>query len=495
MAEKLETGYVELTTRGAAKVKKDLDGIGRKFKQTSGFASDAAKQIAGVFTAAAVIGGLKAWVAEIEEGQLAVAKLNAVLKSTGNTTGFTSKELQDLASSLQGVTRFGDEATLSAITFLATLDKIGGQTMKDAVRLSQDLATVMGSDLDGAARMVGKALQDPINGLTALQRLGVRFTEDQKNQIKALVESGKQAEAQAIVLGELEKRFGGAAKAARETLGGALDALKNNFGDLMQEIAAGNDGPLKRLLDIYAEEADAIREIIALENERKRMKGGKASEKTDEQLAAEGDVGSLQQRKRMRAQEAAQWNASWQVQAGIAVPMMGDGKKYDALIAQASRNSGPQRAARAAERAAAAEDAAQTKRDQQGVKDAEEQRIGIELARDSFAREQERQEKLDKEIRTADDVAAREAGIRAMHDKMKQDLDQPFLDKLAARENFQSQKMGLEAFADAIQQSAMSKQDLIPKEQLKELKDANKGLKAIDKNLKKMNQFGAGAVA
>jgi len=484
VAEKIETGYVELTTKGAAKVKKDLDGISRKFKQTGGFASDAAKQIAGAFTAAAVIGGLRAWVVEIEEGQLAVAKLNAVLKSTGNTTGFTSGELQDLAVSLQGVTRFGDEATLSAITFLATLDKIGGETMKDAVRLSQDLATVLGTDLDSAARMVGKALQDPEKGLTALQRVGVRFTEGQKSQIAAMVAGGKQAEAQAMILAELEKRFGGAAEAARNTLGGALEALKNSFGDLMQEIAAGNDGPLKRLLDIYTEEADAIAEIIKLEKERGLMAGGKLSAKTSEELAAEGDVEALQHRKRARAKEAKEWNEGWQVQSGLATPIMGEGKYYDTLIAQAQKNKAPKKAERAAERAAAEEDKKQAARDAQAVKDAEAQRIAIELARDSYERAKEEQA-------IKDDVVRKDADLWLNNQRLKDEQAQ----QKAQQPEFRSQKMGMTAFADAIQQSILDKKNKTDEELLKETKGQGKTLKDIDKNLGKMNQFGAGAVA
>ena len=41
-----------------------------------------------------------------------------------------------------------------------------------------------------SAIQVGKALNDPIKGVTALHRVGVQFTERRRDQIEALVESG-----------------------------------------------------------------------------------------------------------------------------------------------------------------------------------------------------------------------------------------------------------------------------------------------------------------
>ena len=72
--------------------------------------------------------------------------------------------------------------------------------------------------------------------MTALQRVGVKFTEQQKAQVKALVESGDLLKAQALILKELNTEFGGAAAAARNTFGGALRSLGNTIGDAKEEI-------------------------------------------------------------------------------------------------------------------------------------------------------------------------------------------------------------------------------------------------------------------
>ena len=75
------------------------------------------------------------------------------------------------------------------------------------------MSPVLGTDASGSAIQLGKALNDPIKGITALTRVGVTFTEQQKDQITTLVESGKTIDAQKIILGELQKEFGGSAEA------------------------------------------------------------------------------------------------------------------------------------------------------------------------------------------------------------------------------------------------------------------------------------------
>jgi hypothetical protein len=81
-----------------------------------------------------------------------------------------------------------------------------------------------------------KALNDPIKGITALSRVGVSFTQQQKDQIKAMQDAGNTAGAQAIILAELTKEFGGSAAAAGKDFGGQLIILKNNLIDAGESI-------------------------------------------------------------------------------------------------------------------------------------------------------------------------------------------------------------------------------------------------------------------
>ena len=168
------------------------------------------------------------------EAEKVQAQLEAALKSTGGAAGQTIKALNEHAAALQAVTTYGDEATNSAQAILLTFTRIQGDTFPKATEAVLDMATALQMDLKSSAIQVGKALNDPILGVTALGRAGVQFSEDQKAMIKTLVETGHTAEAQIIILRELETQFGGSATAARDTLGGALEALKNAFGDLLE---------------------------------------------------------------------------------------------------------------------------------------------------------------------------------------------------------------------------------------------------------------------
>lgn len=177
-----------------------------------------------------IIDSIKAW----DEQEEAVALLNATLESTGGVAGVTTKMATDLASSLQLVTKYADEDTIAMEGVLLTFTKITKDIFPETVGLVQDISTRMGQDLKSSAVQVGKALQDPILGMTALRRIGVNFNETDKETVKRLVESGKQMEAQKYILKELKNEFGGAAKAAGETFGGKLTILKNQFGEIQE---------------------------------------------------------------------------------------------------------------------------------------------------------------------------------------------------------------------------------------------------------------------
>lgn len=192
------------------------------------------KTLAGLGVAFSAVAVARKFITATEAQQKAVAQLEATLKSTGGAAGRTSEQLQAQASALQKVTTYGDEAIISMQSVLGTFTEIKGTNFDAATVSILDLATKMGTDLRSAAIQVGKALNDPKLGISALSKAGIQFTDDQKATIKALVDTGRTAEAQTIILKELERQFGGSARAARNTLGGALDALGNAFGDLFE---------------------------------------------------------------------------------------------------------------------------------------------------------------------------------------------------------------------------------------------------------------------
>ena len=172
-----------------------------------------------------------------DEQQKAIAQVEAGIKSTGMAAGFTSEELQKMASDLQKNTLFGDEEILKGATAqLLTFTNITGEQFAKTQEVALDLATRLDGDLKGASIMLGKALNDPIANLSALSRAGIQFSTEQKTLIKSLVETGDIAKAQTIILEELEKQYGGSAEAARQAGLGPVEALKNQFSDLTEQI-------------------------------------------------------------------------------------------------------------------------------------------------------------------------------------------------------------------------------------------------------------------
>lgn len=161
------------------------------------------------------------------------------IRSTGAAAGKTLGDLKGLASGLQSVTTFGDEDILQNVTApLLTFTKVQGDVFDRAQANVLDMATLLKMDLKSASILVGKALNDPIKGVSALSRSGVQFSEDQKKMIKALVETGDVAGAQALVLKELETQFKGQAQAAAQAPLGQWRQLSNAIGDVKEELGA-----------------------------------------------------------------------------------------------------------------------------------------------------------------------------------------------------------------------------------------------------------------
>jgi phage-related protein len=194
----------------------------------------------------AVSGGLSAVVGMVSDGikgaadwESALAQTNAVIKSTGGAAGLTAGQFGDLASRLSaenGMSKFSDDAILAGENILATFVKIKGPAFTDATQTILDMSTALGTDLGGTAMQVGKALNDPIAGIGALSRVGVTFTDQQKEQIKSLSESGNMLGAQRVILAELATEFGGSAAASVNTFSGQMIVLQEQTGAAFEQI-------------------------------------------------------------------------------------------------------------------------------------------------------------------------------------------------------------------------------------------------------------------
>ena len=216
----------------ATGMQRAMDKVGRSFSGVAG-------QLKTLVSALAIGAAFRAVIIAASEAQQVVAQLEATLKSTGRYTPELAQNLTGYAAELQKITTYGDEAIISMQSLLLTFTRIGGDEFTRAQMAVLNVATALKTDLKTAALQVGKALNDPILGMTALSRTGIQFSEAQKATVKELMAVNDIAGAQKVILAELETQFGGSAEAARNTLGGALTALKNAFDDLLEGDSGG----------------------------------------------------------------------------------------------------------------------------------------------------------------------------------------------------------------------------------------------------------------
>jgi SLT domain-containing protein len=232
--------FADDTDSHANRAKKSVDDVGSSF---GGLGSEIAKGLGvgigfgsiheGIEFVKEGIGDL---IAEASNSQMIMQQTEAVIKSTGGAAGITAKDVGDLATNLSKVTPFDDEVIQQSENLLLTFTSIGKDVMPQATETVLNMSQALGQDTKSSAIQLGKALQDPINGVTALRRVGVNFTDAQKEQIKTLVESGHTLDAQKIILKELNTEFGNSAKAAGETYAGKLKILETQIGNVKEAI-------------------------------------------------------------------------------------------------------------------------------------------------------------------------------------------------------------------------------------------------------------------
>lgn len=201
----------------------------------------------------AVISGM---IREATQAEKISASLGAVLKATGQSAGYTREQLDALADSMARTTLFDDDTLRQGIAVMATFRSVQGDTFREAIGLSADLAALLGTDLQSAILMMGKALAEPTTGLTALTRAGVNFSANQKDVIRYLDETGRKAEAQKIILKELADQLGGAAAAQNQGLVKQVTDLTKAWNDFLEVL--GRSGWVINLVEALAKAVRAL---------------------------------------------------------------------------------------------------------------------------------------------------------------------------------------------------------------------------------------------
>ena len=191
----------------------------------------------------AMVRGFKDATAAAEEAEVANERIDAIALSMGEFGTQTQKvtkrikeyaEQQSLSVGVDDEVIKATQAKLLTFRNLTKTAGIMGGSFDRATKAAIDMASAGFGTAESNATQLGKALNDPIKGITALNRAGIQFTEDQKALIESLVDSGKVLEAQDLILKEIESQVGGTAAATAT----ASQKMNIAFGEISESVGS-----------------------------------------------------------------------------------------------------------------------------------------------------------------------------------------------------------------------------------------------------------------
>lgn len=215
--------------------------------KVAGVAAGVTAAIAGLSGAFSMLSGS---VNEARSARKAAAQTVAVMRSMGRTEA--PEALEKTINRLERISGIDGDNIREMTNVLLTFGKVQGPTLERANKLALDLSVAFGKDLQSSAVMVGKALNDPAKGLTALSRIGVSFTQEQQDQVKAMMSVGDVAGAQKVIMAELGRQVSGSAKAQADGLAKAQVAwgnLQESVGEVILSISTGLGGDVPGAID------------------------------------------------------------------------------------------------------------------------------------------------------------------------------------------------------------------------------------------------------
>jgi phage-related protein len=218
----------------------EVQGFGSKMANF-GKKAAAAFAVAGIAAAAFAVKFAKDAIVAGEAAATANARIEQINKSMGlfgESTNEVNKALIDYAEKTAratGVDTNSIKATQAKLlTFkelAATANEIGGN-FERSTKAAIDLGAAGFGTAELNAVALGKALNDPIKGISALSRNGITFTESEKDRIKVLVESNQVGEAQNMILKAIETQVGGTAEATAN----ATDKMRVGFTQITETV-------------------------------------------------------------------------------------------------------------------------------------------------------------------------------------------------------------------------------------------------------------------
>jgi len=188
----------------------------------------------GIFTALSVVIGKS--VASFIPFQKVTLRIGAVLKATGREAETSVRRLDRFATQLGKATLTSRSAVLEAAAALATFQNIKTDQFETILTKAQDLSAVFGGDLKSNTILLARALSAPGEAFTILERRVGKFTQAERELLLELQNTGRIAEAQAVIFKKLESTTGAAEREAKG-LAGSTDTLGESFFNLSITIA------------------------------------------------------------------------------------------------------------------------------------------------------------------------------------------------------------------------------------------------------------------
>lgn len=235
MANKVIASLSALLTLDPKGFKDGLNKSKRHVSQFEKSINSIGPAIAAAFSVAAITEFAKRAIMAYDASERAQAKVAQAVKKTGQAAGFTADELFKMAVGLQKITNFEDDEILNKVTAqLLSFPLITKKVFADAQKAILDVATLLDGDIQSSAIAIGKALQDPVKGITAMRRMGIMFNTQQTETIRLLVEQGNLYRAQELILEEINRQYGGQAEALAKVGIGKYRQMWLDLGNAME---------------------------------------------------------------------------------------------------------------------------------------------------------------------------------------------------------------------------------------------------------------------
>lgn len=234
----------DMASKTIAGVRKEVGSLGRIGSTAMKGLSTAITRV-GIAAGVGLVGAIGMGVRSLADLQRTTAQTNAVIASTGGKARVTAVQVRQYANDLENLTTVDDKVIQDGENMLLTFTGISSKVFPRATAAALNMAVAMAKgdvsqvDMRASAIQLGKALNDPVKGITALRKVGVAFTAEQIKQIKVLVKTGDTLGAQKIILKELETEFGKAGAAAGTGPAAAWRRLQDAGEGASQSLAKG----------------------------------------------------------------------------------------------------------------------------------------------------------------------------------------------------------------------------------------------------------------